>query len=479
VFAATRHTLYESSDGGGSWQERFRVPGQATVSGIAVKTTGQPSILVATDQGLYGSFDEGGQWSRVFRSAGEGEVDCTYVAFHPSQQGTALLATRGGLFISSDHGWHWKEVGVPHAARDVAHFAFDPQDQDRLYLITTTGLFIGNVATGTWQQRLSVFRAEETEVEGSEGIEAHEENDSLHHLSAIAVDPQKPPILYLATSRGLETSPDGGITWQQLTRIGLGSTAISRIVLQAHSPITIYAATTRGVALYTPERWTITTQGLATTQVNDLASTQTQLWAATDEGLYRYQVSPEEFGESQPPSPHELLANFSHEPTIAEVREAAIRYAEVHPDKIRRWRRQAALQALLPSVDVGIDRDRSRDISIDEGGFPNFQLIETKERDSSVDFSVTWDLGELIWSDDQTSIDVRSKLMVQLRDDLVDEVTRTYFERRRLQAMLLTSPPSDHQTILEKELRLQELTALIDGLTGGYFSTQVQVNGNQ
>jgi len=41
---------------------------------------------------------------------------------------------------------------------------------------------------------------------------------------------------------------------------------------------------------------------------------------------------------------------------------------------------------------------------------------------------------------------------MQLRDDILDEVTRLYFERGRL----------------------QELTADIDGLTGGYLSRRLR-----
>ena len=80
----------------------------------------------------------------------------------------------------------------------------------------------------------------------------------------------------------------------------------------------------------------------------------------------------------------------------------------------------------------------------------------------------------LIWNTDQTSIDTRSKLMVELRDDIMNEVTRTYFERRRIQIELLSSPPQDLKLSLEKELRLQELTADIDALTGGYFSKHIK-----
>jgi hypothetical protein len=65
---------------------------------------------------------------------------------------------------------------------------------------------------------------------------------------------------------------------------------------------------------------------------------------------------------------------------------------------------------------------------------------------------------------------------VQLRDDIMDDVTRTFFERRRVQVELLTHPPSDPKVELDKELRLQELTARLDGLTGGWFSRQLERN---
>lgn len=64
--------------------------------------------------------------------------------------------------------------------------------------------------------------------------------------------------------------------------------------------------------------------------------------------------------------------------------------------------------------------------------------------------------------------------MVQLRDDILDEVTSLYFQRRRLQIELLRSPASGIEERLEKELRLQELTADIDALTGGYLSERLE-----
>ena len=79
-----------------------------------------------------------------------------------------------------------------------------------------------------------------------------------------------------------------------------------------------------------------------------------------------------------------------------------------------------------------------------------------------------------IWNESQTSIDVRSRLMVQLRNDILDEVNRTYFERRRLQLELSQCPPRDAGKRAQKQLRLQELTADLDALTGGWFTAQIK-----
>lgn len=481
IAAATTRAVYASSDEGRTWREQFRLPAGVNAVEVAVSSRELSTILLATDQGLYGSFDDGGHWARLFRGLGEGAAQCAVVAFHPQRNEMVFLGTQGGLFMSSAGGRDWRPVATPVLAGGVRHIAFDPQHPDRLYLLTDQELFVGDLSSGQWQRRFGLLHAEEAEVEEPQENEAGEDSGSLHRLSALAVDPQRPSTFYLATTRGLQVSLDDGVTWRRLSSAGLESTTLSRLLLQRRSPLAVYAATSRGVARcdVEQEHWEMTTAGSAVMAVHDLASSVHFLWAATAQGLYRAVIGPNEFTEDAPPTPQELLANFTYEPMIAQVQAAAIRYAEVHPDKIKRWRRQAALKALLPSVDVGVDHDRSRDSRIDEGTFPNYQLITSQDRDSSVDVSVTWDLSELIWNPDQTSIDVRSKLMAQLRDDLINEVTRTYFERRRLQVALLTSPPSDQQALLEKELRLQELTALIDGFTGGYFSQQTTIAGNQ
>ena len=164
------------------------------------------------------------------------------------------------------------------------------------------------------------------------------------------------------------------------------------------------------------------------------------------------------------------------EPTVRDVQRAAIRYAHVGNGKIKRWHLAARARALVPDVSFSKDLDISNNIHVDTGGTNNpdsfTQGPDDRDKSTGIDFS--WDLGDLLFSSSQTSIDSREKLMVELRDEILGEVTRLYFERRRLQLELLHQPPADELSQMKAWLRIEELTANLDALTDGYFSRELE-----
>lgn len=161
------------------------------------------------------------------------------------------------------------------------------------------------------------------------------------------------------------------------------------------------------------------------------------------------------------------------EPTILELQRAAIRYAEVNPDKITNWRRQATLKALMPEISVGYDTDIYRTISTaTKDGKTNF-FVGPDDQSRGWDVSASWDLGDLVYNSAQTSIDSRSKLMVQLRNDILTDLNTAYFERKKLLRQLDRIQDKESPSCTERELRIEELTATIDGLTGGYLSRRL------
>lgn len=170
------------------------------------------------------------------------------------------------------------------------------------------------------------------------------------------------------------------------------------------------------------------------------------------------------------PLPAAAPAEAFREPTIREVQKAAIRYAEVMPEKIRGWRVLAQVRNLIPRFTVSLDRDTDSTItSSTTQGVTRF-AVGPKRSSYSLDYGLTWDFANLLWDSAQTSIDTRSRLMVQLRQDTLEEVTRLYFERLRLQAEFQANPTDDPVLIRERSLRIEELTAQLDAHTGGLYS---------
>lgn len=212
-----------------------------------------------------------------------------------------------------------------------------------------------------------------------------------------------------------------------------------------------------------------------------------------------------------------VLGQFSHEPTVQEIQEVAMRFAEVHPDIIEGWRKGAKYRALLPKFKIVYDYNKQKtmgekngikkDITREDNDFSGIQdktddspmtgleIIETisnsndnkyKVQDgtssenadarrfqNNYTFSFQWDFGDFLFNPSQIRISDESRDLVELRNDVLEEVTQFYFQRRQLQIDLLLSPAEELRERLRLELQLQEVTANIDYLTGGYLTQRL------
>jgi ligand-binding sensor domain-containing protein len=252
-----------------------------------------------------------------------------------------------------------------------------------------------------------------------EMTEDRDEEERFSGIRYISTEPTNPNYLYLASTRGVYQSQDRGKTWGLLSDAGLLNRGAKFLLLSKEAQL--YAATKSGVFEYKQGGWKELSFGLTVEEINYLTlDSQDNLYAACDKGLFKTNTG--YFVKDRQDDIASLY--IKDEPEINEVQQAAIRYAEVYPEKIERWRKQAAKKAWLPQVSLGVNRNTT-DLWHWEGGSTTKTDDDILRRGrDSIDWDVTlsWNLGELIWNDDQTNIDVRSKLMVQLRHSNISAV---------------------------------------------------------
>lgn len=168
---------------------------------------------------------------------------------------------------------------------------------------------------------------------------------------------------------------------------------------------------------------------------------------------------------------------WAREPTVSEAVKAALEYFRVTPESFDGFRSAARARAILPTLaagfrfdDVNFDRHEERTI------FQPYLLDEGQaRRDYAVSVGGIWDLRDLVFN----PAEVQIYGLIGVQRDIMLEVTRTYFLRRQLLLRLATRPPEDPIAYAALELAIGEFTAILDVLTGGWFSDEVQARRNR
>jgi hypothetical protein len=420
-------------------------------------------IYVLANDGLYVSLDSGNTWRRIFKNKNKFEKGVTALIWF---QNNMYLGNQDGCFESKDKGLNWERIKVGAGDPAVMDITAGYKNENRIFVIGPEGVFKSENAGDSWKRTFfSVFSEE-----NAEDLLGQERGVQLK-LQDIEQHPYINSRLYLATSKGIFISSDFGESWSNMAEHGLLSRNIKSLYISESG--VIYCLSSSGLFRFVDQHWQEVSLLVSAGEFNDVFFDKDYtIYLATDKGLFllsRTALSSE--------LPLGSLNHYSiNEPAIKEVQQAAISYAEVQPEKILAWRRQARNKAFLPQVSISANRDTGDLWHWESGSTTKASDDELRRGKDSLDCGITvsWDLGEIIWSNDQVSIDNRSRLMVELREDVLDEVTKLYFERLRRKMELNSLKIEEVRKRLDKELGIQELTAQIDALTGGYFSSHIK-----
>ncbi|MBT9561283.1 MAG: hypothetical protein IV100_35140 [Myxococcales bacterium] len=158
------------------------------------------------------------------------------------------------------------------------------------------------------------------------------------------------------------------------------------------------------------------------------------------------------------------------EPDVRECQAASLRAARLETSTIDSARSRASLKALAPELEVsgGFMRSTLDEDTINQEYDQNSPwILKASGGDSwEVRGEVTWNFPELVFNAEE--LDAAG--LVTLQEARLREVTRVYFERRR--AILALATATDPNARALEELRVEELGAHLDALTGGWFTQE-------
>jgi len=464
IFAGKPGSVIKTNDAGKNWRRVLAVRGRnAQVNAFSIGENNR--VYAATGNGLYRSNNSGQNWGTIFRGKTDLENQCTGVLVYGP---VMFLGTKAGLFVSRDNGrsWYKEKAGIDSAA--VLNIE---TGGPVIYLSAASGIFKSLDQGQNWERIFVSYGLKdsgEEKVKDEPDPDAPATSSGTNFVKPDAVDSNR---IYFSCARGVYRSFNQGQSWEKMPEYGLLDRKVKMLVFPGNSGV--MALTGAGVFLYSGQRWQEISFNLPAGKLNYFTLDRlNNIYIAGDKGIFKSVP-----GELSNIKAVFSVENLKTEPPVRDVQDAAVRYAEVSPTKISQWRKDAAKKALLPQLHVGLDRN-STDLWHWEGGSTTKNDDDCLRRGRDTvdwDISLSWDLSDLLWSDSQTSIDVRSKLMVELRNDILDQVNKLYFERQRIRSELDNLPIEDRKRRFEKQLKLEEVTASLDGLTAGYYSEQLRL----
>jgi photosystem II stability/assembly factor-like uncharacterized protein len=270
VLAATATGIDRSEDAGRGWRGTTLGIREVPVLSLAIDPANPADVFAGSSQGIYRSPDGGGSWNVIPRSPG-GNV----IAIDPANRST-LYAAAQGIYKSTDGGSTWSNRSPASLANYVADFLIDPNNPRRVF--ASYGVIARSQdGAENWE---TVLRAEDTVAsyyyppayeamavapsdtatiyaagdtnEYQNGLFSRSEDGGatwssvtleLPSITALAVDPCDPRVVYAGTWSGVYRSLDGGATWSD-AQLGY---AVTALVTDPRHSSSVFAATRSGL----------------------------------------------------------------------------------------------------------------------------------------------------------------------------------------------------------------------------------------
>ena len=259
--------IYRSKDGGTTWA-RLRIngwPENSCCRALALDPSDNHKVYAQASSKFSKSTDSGNLWETCDLTIGPASFQLLSLAVDPQKPGVLYGGDVClGIIKSENDGAGWDIINQGLKANHIFHTAINYQDPQQIAIGTMMGVYL-NRERSLWEV-LSYYPSYmltfdphhgSTLFAGFDGWlgkyilkggepEEYQIPFPEHTISAIAINPSHPQILYVGTEaysldRGtLHKSTDGGESWR---RVLVKSAPISVIAIDPHHHETLYAGT--------------------------------------------------------------------------------------------------------------------------------------------------------------------------------------------------------------------------------------------
>lgn len=223
--AAHRHKqsggFFKSTDGGRTWREAEQLKNEA-IHALAQSPTNPDTLLIGTNSGVYRSRDAGESWEKL-PTVGMTNANIESLAIDPRDDKVVYAGSWHLPFKTTDGGQTWQVTnkGIIDDS-DVFAIEIDSRNPDHIILSACSGIYETKNAGGAWRK--------------VNGIPSQS-----RRTRAILQNPARPSVIYAGTTEGFWMSPDGGDSWKVTTN--RQSFEVNAIAVHPQNPDTVYIAT--------------------------------------------------------------------------------------------------------------------------------------------------------------------------------------------------------------------------------------------
>lgn len=166
-------------------------------------------------------------------------------------------------------------------------------------------------------------------------------------------------------------------------------------------------------------------------------------------------------------------AQVNLEPVVRDIVRAALKHFRATPEDLDKLRSSARARGFLPLLAGGFRYDSIRtNRNLAQSGttvITDYSDL-SGSNNNSFTLGAVWDFRELMMN----PVEIQTYGIIGVQRDIMLECARVFYLRRQIVLKLLLRPSEDPVQNLANEVRVQELTAILDIMTDGWFSREHQ-----